>query len=265
MKFIPKNEEPAAFSAWKEQEAGRLEPYFVAKNAEAVWNHLPSKLPANPEADIHYYSKIELTSELLTEQGYLCCYCNRLIHQESPKPVAPGFNDRRTTIEHLDAKEADARNNTFRYKNLVASCMRGEILHKGTKPRVSYCNQRRGNSPLAISPTQTDCEKRVFFSLDGQIFGDSDEVDNTLYEVLGLHFFNETRKAAIRAFYYANIEEYEGWEGNEEERPLLEPISKENARQIIERLLEKSGDSGKYEEFCSAIIFVLKNDILREA
>ena len=264
MKHIAKNEEPVAFTAWKEREAESLDHHYAANNADAAWGHLHPNLPVQPEEGIQYYSKRELATSLLEEQGYLCCYCNRLIHQETPKPGDAGFNDRRTTVEHLDPKEADARNNTFGYKNLAASCMGGEVLHKGTKPRVSYCNQRRGNSPLAISPVQTDCEIRVFFSLDGQIFGDSDEVDDTLHEVLGLHFFDEIRRAAIRAFYYANVEEHEGWEGQEEDRPLLQPVSIERARQIIENLSEKGKDSGKYEEFCSAIIHVLKTDILME-
>jgi len=262
MKHILKNAEPAALSAWKTQEAARLESYYSANNANAAWNHLSSNPPAHPESGIQYYSKEELTLELLKEQGYLCCYCNRNIHTSMPKIGEIEFNDRRTTVEHLEAKEADARNHTFRYENLAASCMGGETLHKGTKPRVSYCNLRRQNTPLAIMPTKMECEQYIYYTLDGQILGDTHEIETTLHDVLGLHFFDAARKAAIRAYYYSNVEEHEGWEGNEKDRPELKVVSTDNARQIIKELSKKDKQTHGYQEFCQAIIQVLKNDIL---
>ncbi|MBK8563032.1 MAG: hypothetical protein IPN76_06710 [Saprospiraceae bacterium] len=57
MKRILKNEEPIAFANWKNQEAGQLEPYYVANNADAAWGHLSSSPSPNPEPGIGYYSK----------------------------------------------------------------------------------------------------------------------------------------------------------------------------------------------------------------
>jgi uncharacterized protein (TIGR02646 family) len=260
MKFIPKSEEPVAFTNWKAQEVDRLEPYYAANNADAVWGHLPSSPPPNPEAGITYYSKKELAAALLEEQGNLCCYCNRLIHQYEPLKNDVEHNDRRTSIEHLEAKEADARSLTFRYDNLAASCIGGERRI----PRFSYCNSRRGNKPIAVRPTDEACEKLVFYSLDGQILGTTKEIENTLHDVLGLAYFDEARRAEIRAEFYENIAEYNAWEGNEDERPELIPISLDEARLRIEALSTIDKAKGSYNEFCSAIISVLKREVLRE-
>jgi uncharacterized protein (TIGR02646 family) len=260
MKFIPKSEEPSAFSNWKAQEAGRLEPYYAANNADAAWGHLSSSPPLNPELGIAYYSKKELAAELLKEQGNLCCYCNRIIHQDDPRKNEVEHNDRRTTIEHLDAKEADARSHTFRYGNLVASCIGGERR----MPRFSYCNSRRGNESLAIVPTHEECESMVYYSEDGKIHGETKETDDTLHRVLGLDYFDETRRAEIRAAFYENLDEHNAWEGNEDERPELIPISLDEARQRIAALSAIDKETGSYTEFCSAVISVLKREILGE-
>jgi uncharacterized protein (TIGR02646 family) len=261
MKRILKNEEPIAFVNWKGQEAERLEPYYVANNADAAWGHLPSSPAPNPEPEIAYYSKRELANALLKEQGYLCCYCNRLIHNEMPRPNDLEHNDKRTSIEHLYAKESNARLNTFNYNNIAASCMGGEKRI----PRFSYCNSRRGNDPLAILPTDENVESLVYYTLLGEIFGATDAITYTLHNALGLQYFDEARCAEIRAAFYENLDEYNAWDGeNEEERPNLIPISNENARQQINELSQGEGNPTRYKEFCSAIISVLKREILGE-
>jgi|GEM_PF-1765920 len=261
MKRILKNEAPIAFANWKNQEAGQLEPYYAANNADAAWGHLSSSPSPNPEPGIAYYSKKELANALLKEQGYLCCYCNRRIHQESPRKDDVDYNDRRTSIEHLDAKESNARLNTFSYNNIAASCMGGEKRF----PRFSYCNSRRGNDPLAILPIDENLESLVYYSEDGKIHGAANEIDDTLHRVLGLDYFDEARRAEIRAAFYENLDEYNAWDGeNGDERPALIPVSNEKARQQINELSQGEGDPLKYREFCSAIISVLKREILGE-
>jgi hypothetical protein len=160
----------------------------------------------------------------------------------------------------LDAKEADARNRTFRYSNLAASCIGGEKRI----PRFSYCNSRRGNKPIAVSPTDEACEKLVFYSFDGQVLGATEEIENTLHDVLGLDYFNEARRAEIRAVFYKNLDEHYAWDGIEAERPELIPISFDEARQRIVMLSTIDKGTGSYTEFCSAVISVLKREILGE-
>lgn len=262
MKLILKNEEPIAFANWKAQEAGQLEPYYAANNADAAWGHLSSSPSPNPEPGIAYYSKKELANALLKEQGYLCCYCNRQIHQELPLQNDLEHNDRRTTIEHLDIKKDDARCNTFRYENLVASCSGGE---KRVHPRFSYCNSGREDKLLAIFPTNENLESLVYYTLEGEIFGATNAITDNLYNVLGLQYFDDARRAEIRAAFYENLDEYNAWDGeNEEERPELIPISSEKGRQQINELSQGEGIPTRYSEFCSAIISVLKREILGE-
>ncbi len=261
MKRILKNEEPIAFADWKAQEAERLESLYAKNKADNAWDHLPSSPSPNPEPDIIYYSKKELANALLKEQGYLCCYCNRLLHQEPSKRGDTEHNDRRTSIEHLDAKESNARQNTFRFNNLAASCMGGEKRI----PRFSYCNSRRGNDPLAILPTNENVESLVYYTLEGEIFGATDDITDTLHKVLGLQYFDEARRAEIRAAFYENLDKYNAWDDEDEEgRPELIHISEDKARQQILELSQGEGTPVKYKEFCSAIISVLKREILGE-
>ena len=91
MKGIFKNPEPQSFTDWKAQENEDWKPTF--------------NIFQNPE-------KREVRYNLVTEQGYICCYCCSRI-EDSYKS---------TVIEHFipQSDEEEGEDNALNYENLFA-------------------------------------------------------------------------------------------------------------------------------------------------
>jgi uncharacterized protein (TIGR02646 family) len=128
MKYIQKCEEPSSFTAWK---AGEL------------------KIGLTPVyGNFRGEGKRELHESLLTDQGYICCYCGMGISQEN------------SHIEHLPSqsffRSTNDPNGPINYQHLLASC--------GISKDSDHCGMKRKDKPIAISPLQTDCE--AFFAYD---------------------------------------------------------------------------------------------------
>lgn len=252
MRYIQKNQEPEAFIKWKEQEEDTLEDFYEKarkgqKKADTIWSHLPSNLPPIKEKGTTYYSKKELAEALLQEQGYLCAYCNRPIHNEwSNREEDPLVEkgDTRVVIDHLAPKSIDPRERTFDYGNLLASCKGGEKI---PKPRQLYCDAKKGNRPITIHPLMPECEDAFVFTEAGEMIGSTPDANKTV-EILGLSAFNEQRKSIIQGYLY-------------DDPILFKTISKDKAKEIIQNLSQM--EDGKYKLFCSAVINVLKREILK--
>jgi uncharacterized protein (TIGR02646 family) len=256
MKFIKKNytdlipPEPTAFMAWKTQEHERLQHFYSQNNAADAWNHLPAKQPDIHDDNIAYYSGSDLKKELLTEQGFICAYCNRRIHQEENRfaddEKAQDHNDRRCSIEHVSAKTEDPANNTFNYSNLVAVCRGGERI---PKPRQIHCDNARGSKPLPINPLQEDCEKHINYKFDGAI--------ETEYCTPSVREIVETLGLNIRKLV---IDRESSIKGTVMTDDMTEFIDKEKAQKLLIKL--NTLKEGKYEEYCSAIISFIKNNLI---
>lgn len=130
MKHIVKRDPPAAFESWK-----------ALENAD--WTPTYSNLQ-NPEKRL-------LHDSLLSEQGWLCCYCGRRI----------GLND--SHIEHFRPRESRG-DLELEYLNLHASCVRE------TRPREPpHCGHAKGSvfrEDQYVSPLSPDCEGRFIYTLD---------------------------------------------------------------------------------------------------
>ena len=101
MKHIVKGEEPQDLQNWKSS---------ANENWQPTWDGLPGPVKRN------------LHSALMTEQGFICCYCGKRV------------SDADSHIEHFKPQvpcEADA----LAYANLLCSCQRQterrEPLHCG--------------------------------------------------------------------------------------------------------------------------------------
>lgn len=246
MKFIRKKPEPQFFRSWKKQGLPTLVRLCKGrKPGNSLWDALPSSLPENPEPGIHYYSKEQLREELLNEQGFLCCYCNRLFYEggqvkESLQAEPP------TEIEHIVPRSIRHKR-TLDYSNLAASCHGGRKL----KPAKQSCNARRGNNFLPVTPHNPDCETRIQFSMDGSAFGKNEDLDaQRTIELLNLNKFQKERGDFMSGFIYENPQ-------------TKEFISKKDARKILEDLAERDTQNA-YRPFCSAVINVIKQEILME-
>jgi uncharacterized protein (TIGR02646 family) len=134
MKQVIKQKEPESFKQWKAR-------------VNADWQPSYGDLQ-NPE-------KAELHQKLLTEQGWVCCYCGRRIEQQS------------SHIEHFRPQECYPEL-ALDYENLYASCIRE------TKPptplHCGHVKSHHFNEDLVVSPAAADCEQQFRYALDGQIF-----------------------------------------------------------------------------------------------
>ena len=94
-----------------------------------------------PGATFDGLDKTELRECLLKEQGYLCAYCMKRIH-----------NERDTKIEHYRARNSE---NQLEYANLLAVCYGNQSNSNGEvrygKKRLT-CDSMKGSQPLHINP-----------------------------------------------------------------------------------------------------------------
>lgn len=135
MKHVVKGIEPQPLLDWK-------------AHANEEWTPSYDKLQ-NPE-------KRALHEALLSEQGFVCCYCGGRIDRGS------------SHIEHFRPQEAHA-DLELEFANLHASCLRE------TAPRLPlHCGHAKGShfdEAQAISPLDPGCEARFSYRLDGGITG----------------------------------------------------------------------------------------------
>ena len=144
MRHIVKNAEPQDFIKWKIQEKDHLEFCYQKSEgaADCAWSHLPSNDPESPEEDITYFSKKSLKDGLLNEQGFICAFC-----------MAGLQNDHSCTIDHLQPKTIDPRNNTFEYQNLLGSCsgIPDVATRLQYKEELRHCNNKKEDHLIYIS------------------------------------------------------------------------------------------------------------------
>jgi len=168
MKHIRKGAEPPEFSAWKA---------LASQN----WQPAYSLLSGN--------DKQAVKTALMTEQGFLCCYCERRL------------TDADSHIEHLRPQSMPGVD-SLDFNNMLCSCQRE--LQPG-KPR--HCGSLKGdwyNEALMVSPLDTGCEGRFAFDGQGEIYAAREE-DNGAAETirrlgLGIPKLNALRWKAIEPF-----------------------------------------------------------------
>jgi uncharacterized protein (TIGR02646 family) len=254
MKYIQKRfkdqnpPEPPQLTAWKVQENEVLEGFYQNDNAKAAWGHLQDKLPNVQEEGIVYFTKNELlNAHLLPEQGFICAYCNRIVHFE-PAHFNPTLDskDRRCSVEHVDEKSKNARVNTYNYQNLVATCRGGEKI---PPPRYTHCDCKRSDTPLFLHSLMPECEKEFLYISNGEITGMTDRANETIV-TLGLDILKlkNDRETEIKK----RIFDFDT-EGN------VIRISDEIAQKQYD-LLSQKNEEGKYIEYCGAVLSVLKNE-----
>ena len=113
MKYIQKGKEPQIFSEWK------------AKQRSLGVNYNNYKDFRNPEKD-------SVHSSLLSEQGYICCYCCMRVEQSN------------SHIEHLDPQSKTDAELSVEYTNMLASC--GRDTYKPEYRWPEYCGNKKGDS-----------------------------------------------------------------------------------------------------------------------
>lgn len=129
-----------------------------------------------PGADFDGLDKTELREYLLKEQGYLCAYCMKRIHDE-----------RDTKIEHYRARTAE---NELEYANLLAVCYGNQpspdSVVKVGKKRLT-CDSMKGNQVLHINPQSQEDMDTIYYDNNGKIYSKNVLYQQDLDSVLNLN------------------------------------------------------------------------------
>ncbi len=191
---------------------------------------------------------IALKKELLEEQGYICCYCEKEIgvHGQNDCDIEH-FMPRHPDRRFLSVQEcAICRQAQLDYNNLLVSCKGNE------KYSLDHCNHKKGNwfdFRYCISPVSGKTETMFGFRLSGKIFArDNDRGAEEMKNQLNLdtYVLREQRKKAYDAVLEAEFDEEE----------LLEDEA--YVQDTIAEYREKD-ENGRYVPFCSMITYCLAN------
>ncbi len=168
MKYIVKQEEPAAFTEWK-----------ALRNDD--WTPTYKKL----SGDI----KSIVKAALMAEQGYICCYCERRL------------TDNDSHIEHFSPQE-NTSTDPLDFTNLLCSCQ--QRLKRGEPRHCGNLKDKWFDEQLLLSPLDPECESRFAFTGDGYI-SSAQPTDKAATETvvrLGLDIpkLRSLRKSAIEPF-----------------------------------------------------------------
>lgn len=131
------------------------------------------------------FDKQALREVLVTEQGYLCAYCNRRIAADAKHVEVEHYI---TQTRHTDSVFSDAehKDNELRYTNMLATCNYGG----------HSCSGVRGNTPLYINPCNNTCETLLIFDNNGNAISDNTAVKKDI-NTLNLQKWTTQRKAVI--------------------------------------------------------------------
>ena len=206
MKYIQKGKEPQIFSDWK------------ATQMSLGVNYHYKRLP-NPEKGAVHIS-------LLSEQGYICCYCCKKVDQSN------------SHIEHLDPQSKTDAELSLDYTNMLASC--GRDPNKPEYRWPEYCGNKKGDLAIGVSPLQANCEEFFNYSSIGEILPTANNKDaQRTIKVLGLNHFDLT-------------------EGRKQAFEALEGITQEEA-ELLAQVCQQMNGEGRYQPFCNAVLCFLKN------
>lgn len=207
MKYIIKQCEPTIFTAWKGKANENWQPTYAELSGE---------------------TKKAVKDALMTEQGYICCYCERRL------------TDNDSHIEHFQP-QSDPNINPLDFSNLLCSCQsqtkKGEPRHCGTLKDDWF------DSNLLVSPLDSGCENQFAFTDDGSIrpaVNNDKAASETINKLgLGIPKLNALRAKAIEPF-------------------LEDNLSRKELETFVSGYLEKD-TSGHFGEFWITIRYLFRD------
>ena len=194
--------------------------------------------------NIPLHVKNELRQNLLSEQGYICCYCMKRI----PEHASPYMK-----VEHFRCQDNFAEMQ-LTYSNLFGACTGNE-----GQPKIKQtCDTRKGNTGLTINPLSAlrNCETLFKYNSEGEISsinGDV-EIDRQLNEVLNLNM--QTLKDG-RSEIYLEVQDrvrLESKRSKKDKASFVRFLEQEKAR-----WLERTDN--KYRPYCSVAVYYLTKKI----
>jgi uncharacterized protein (TIGR02646 family) len=232
MRTINKHSSPQAFEDWKINLATIAE--YIAndkKTGDDVYALLPSNLSGQQLPN--EYSKNCLRNALVSEQFFICCYCNDEIKGE---PLD-------TRVEHFLPKESN-KCQTFEYTNLFAACYGNQNAKqedKKEKPSHLHCDNFKGyKNPIGqlVSPLDKNAHTHFKYLQSGAIEGITD-LGKSSIEFLNLNCerLKKRRKVVLAQYLY------------DETKDIAE---------LIEEATNLDAN-GKIQPFCMAVLQLLND------
>ncbi len=233
MRRIRKKETPLHLINW-------IDEFRIRCGAEPSYDDL---------AQSEEYGKLK--KELLAEQGYICCYCEK----EVGVRAGDGSN-----IEHFMPRHPDKRVLTpeecaicqsaeLDYENMFVSC--------GGEERYSedHCNNTKNNwfdFHNCISPASEKIDGLFGFRLNGKIFAvDNNVCAEKMRENLNLDSY-ALRKQRETAYDTVLEEEFSDDTLLQDDEYIMETID----------MYQEKDKNGRYEPFCSMITYCLREYLL---
>ena len=230
MKYINKSIPPPTklnnFLSWASNNTVR----FSSLTGTEQWEILSKRKKNHKQA---------LQDVIVIEQGYICAYCNRRIHEQLPE------DDEQLRMDHLKSKDKYP-DKTLDYYNLVGCCY-GDQREKGrvAPPRSIHCDVSKDNDdiPTAIFPTNLSCEQVLIYSSAGEISSTDINVKEAIEKTLNL-----------------NCEKLRG----NREKVLIPFVDMDIAYDEAERLIQhyQTFIDDKLEPYCGVIIGYLRQNYI---
>lgn len=210
------------------------------------------------------FEKKDLRLALLQEQGFICCYCCKLL-----------TNDRSIIIEHFKPR-SNYPIEMFDYNNLHVCCSGIEIGDDGIQIKPKHCGDAKDdkleiiieNVKVAsiISPLEKEeegffvCEKSFLYDPSGNIF----ETENNTDALFTINQLQLQHPQLIKARLLALEEAFPGIT----ETGYIDLDEKEAMiylQHYTSPHLDNEDGECKFEPFCNAVIFFLTQHLLLHA
>jgi len=204
-------------------------------NQPAYYHNLPDK------------AMNDLRTNLLLEQGHICCYCMKRIPEKIEKD---GTKSYKMKVEHYQCQDRFEQLQ-LTYSNLFGACTGNE----GQPKRLQTCDTKKANLDFTVNPTSTitNCETVIKYDAEGEIFTDNDEINRQLNEVLNLNML--TLKAGRKEVYLEVQNKVEC----ESKKYAGKDLKKKFFEQEKTKWLTTTTD--KYRPFCMVAIYYLNKKI----
>lgn len=185
----------------------------------------------------NYDKKEELRTSLLTEQGYICCYCMQRI------------SDYQMKIEHWKSQDGHPELQ-LDYNNLLGACQGGQ----GFPSNLQHCDTKKGSTEITINPLDSNknCEDLIRYRGNGEIYSLEIDINHDLNEILNLNTQTlvNNRKDVLELAIKQLIKEQP--KGNWTVAMLSQQITFWSDKQ----------KNGKYKPYCQIVIYHLKKKLL---
>lgn len=146
--------------------------------------------------DLPHEAKEQLRAALLEDQGFLCCYCMRIIQPE---------RGQRVRIEHYQSQSRVVERE-LDWDNLLAACSgadktRSRDDNDAASRKVPWaqqtCDYRKGDSAIAINPLTSNVDS-IDYLANGRVLHPNEKLQHDIDEHLNLNvdFLMDARKAA---------------------------------------------------------------------